>query len=148
MTTSPKTKKAKYRDPHTGDNLTLAEHISWMIQNVIRNWFFIGLITIATITCWLINTDLVLRWWNFVASYLALFIESVVGIAMFSQTRRDAMIIREIRKFSTSDFEVHKESLKMDEKVHRDIVEIIQRLDSLESYMFPEYDEDINDTER
>ena len=79
--------------------------------------------------------------WNYVASYLALFIESVVGIAMFSQTRRDAMIIREIRKFSTSDFEVHKESLKMDEKVHRDVVEIIQRLDSLESYLFPESDE-------
>jgi len=143
VTASPKTKKKKkYRDPHTGDNLTLAEHVSWMIQNVIRNWFFIGFITVATAICWSIGTQSVMAKWNYVASYLALFIESVVGIAMFSQTRRDAMIIREIRKFSTSDFEVHKESLKMDEKVHRDVVEIIQRLDSLESYLFPESDED------
>lgn len=93
----------EYRDPVTGDRLSPSEHLSWIIQGVIRRWLFLGLITVATVVVWSTNEPVALNWWNLSASYLALFIESCVGIAMFSQTRRDAVIIREIRAAEKRD---------------------------------------------
>ena len=93
-----------YSDPVTGDELTHAEHVSWQLQSLIRNWYFIGAITAATIVVSIIGrawTFHLMDIWNFSASYLALFIESIVGIAMFSQTRRDAVKIRKIESLGT-----------------------------------------------
>jgi hypothetical protein len=87
----------QFRDPVTGDPLTLGEHLSWLMQGIIRRWAFLGLITVATIVVWSVNDATGLLWWNLGASYLALLIEGTVGIAMFSQTRRDAVIIRHLR---------------------------------------------------
>lgn len=84
-------------DPATGDHLSAGEHISWVVQGVIRRWAFLITITLLTAVVWLTNNSLALVWWNLCASYLALVIESIVGIAMFSQTRRDAVVLREIR---------------------------------------------------
>jgi hypothetical protein len=89
-----------YHDPVTGDVLTRSERVSWAVQGVIRRWLFLMVFTALTIAWWACPTlfgDPGRTWWNLVASYMAIFIESVVGIAMFSQTRRDALILREIR---------------------------------------------------
>jgi uncharacterized membrane protein YadS len=87
----------KYKDPVTEDELTLQEYISWKIQKVMRNWYFLIAFTIITIIAWSTNNNSVLTWWNLGASYLALVIESIVGIALFNQTKRDAVILREVR---------------------------------------------------
>lgn len=86
-----------HKDPATGDPLSHGEYISWRIQGLIRNWTFLALITVATIIIWATDNSAALTWWNLCASYLALVIESIVGIAMFSQTRRDAVCLREVR---------------------------------------------------
>jgi hypothetical protein len=105
-------KPTPYRDPVTGDLLTVGEKFSWIMQSIIRRWLFIGIITVATIVVWSANKAIGLTWWNLGASYLALLIESTVGIAMFSQTRRDAVAIRETRALA-------KEMVAADEKRDR-----------------------------
>jgi len=86
-----------FRHPITGDDIGLGKHISWKIQFSIRNWYFIGAITFITLFCavWGTINIAVIGWWNVWASYMALFIESIVGISMFEQTRADAKVIRE-----------------------------------------------------
>jgi hypothetical protein len=44
----------KYKDPVTGDAQTVGEHVSWMIQGVIRRWLFLGVITVLTVYVWVI----------------------------------------------------------------------------------------------
>ena len=87
-----------YTDPITGDALSWQEHMSWRIQSVIRHWAFLITFTVVTLGAWAVGSAHVevLVWWNLVASYMAIFVESIVGIAMFSQTRRDAVLIRRI----------------------------------------------------
>jgi hypothetical protein len=117
--------KKIYKDPITGDSLTLQEYISWKIQGVMRNWFFLITITIATIIAWSTNNITILNWWNLAASYLALVIESIVGLAMFRQTLRDACIIREIRSISQRvDKAVEKSSV-----IHQQTYELAQKID-------------------
>lgn len=86
-----------YQDPVTGDRLTRGEWFSWRAQSLIRHWSFIVGFTTVTFTVWILGSPLWLSWWNYAASWLALVIESLVGIAMFGQTRRDAVILRGIR---------------------------------------------------
>jgi len=88
-----------FTDPATGDTLTLGEEVSWQIQGIIRRWLFLIIIIVVTAVCWVVGSAVadVLTWWNLAASLMALIIESVVGIAMFSQTKRDAKIIRGLR---------------------------------------------------
>jgi hypothetical protein len=98
-----------YHDRITGDSLTLAEHISWIIQGIIRRWAFLVVFTLVTIVWWIKPGwfgDPGRTWWNLIASYMAIFIESTVGIAMYSQTRRDALIIREIRALEKRQIEL------------------------------------------
>lgn len=104
---------ARFRDPVTGDELTLAEEASWKMQGIIRRWTFVVVVTLLTIAVWTyvgVSAGWSLRsgaladltWWNLSASYLAILIESTVGIAMFSQTRRDAVKIRKIEAIAES----------------------------------------------
>jgi len=93
----------KYRDPVTDDELSRGEYISWMVQSIIRRWTFLGVVTLLTLLAWstvfwLSQSGAVLTWWNLCASYLAIVIESIVGLAMFGQTRRDAVILRRIAR--------------------------------------------------
>ena len=75
--------------------------VSWKLQGLIRNWWFPIIYTTATIVLFVnfhIWTHDPLDVWNYGASLLALLIENTVGIAMFSQTRRDAIKIRSIER--------------------------------------------------
>jgi len=87
-----------HRDPITGDVLTTGEWISWRIQGIIRRWTFLCIVLAVTAACWLTNNPGVLTWWNLSASLLAIIIETIVGLAMFGQTRRDAVIIRKVER--------------------------------------------------
>lgn len=99
---------AKY-DPITGDELSRAEAVAWRVQWIIRRWTFLVGLTAVTAGAWTyvgVTAGWALRagplavvtWWNVCASYLALLIESVVGMAMYHQVQRDAVILREIRQ--------------------------------------------------
>jgi len=98
---------APHRHPITGEEIGLGQHISWKIQNAIRHWWFILTITAITVVAWTYGAThpSELGWWNAWASYMALFIESVVGISMYQQTRADAQVIRKILAMETSQFE-------------------------------------------
>jgi hypothetical protein len=98
-----------FQHPITGDTIGLGEHLSWLIQSAIRRWAFVLIVTLATAVCWVIDTPTVLTWWNFSASYLAVLIELVVGISMFSQTKNDAKVIRKILAMESSQFEELKD---------------------------------------
>jgi len=89
---------SKYRHPISGEPIGFGKFLSWKIQFLIRRWSFLGGITIVTLTCviWGLNDVGVTTWWNVWASYMALFIESVVGIAVFEQMQADGKAIREI----------------------------------------------------
>lgn len=90
--------KQPRRDPVTGDQLTRGEYVSWVVQGIIRRWAFLGVFTLITLIVWLTDNSIALTWWNLGASYLAIVIESIVGISMYSQTRRDAVILRAIER--------------------------------------------------
>jgi len=94
----------RFKHPVTGDTIGLGEHLSWMAQTAIRRWEFVGVVTVATAVCWGIQTASVLEWWNFAASYTAVLIELIVGIAMFQQTKADAKVIRKILAMETHQF--------------------------------------------
>ena len=94
-------KRPYRRDPVTGDELTRAEYASWLIQGIIRRWTLLILLTIVTIVVWVTRNERALTWWNLGASYYAIVIETIVGIAVFGQTRRDAVVLREVRSISS-----------------------------------------------
>jgi hypothetical protein len=89
---------------------------------MIRRWLFLGIITIVTILAWTTNNGAVLTWWNLGASYLAIVIESIVGISMFSATKRDAICLREVRTISQ-----HVE--KLTEVLLKDVVALEKHLE-------------------
>ena len=100
--------KHEFHDPVTGDLLSLGEHVSWIVQGIIRRWLFLILVTIITLVAWIIGTSVgeVLVWWNLAASFLAIVIESIVGIAMYSQTKRDAVLLRKLNRLMEHTSEV------------------------------------------
>jgi hypothetical protein len=87
-----------HTDPLTGDKLTTQEWVAWKAQALIRTPYFIGLFTVATVVAWSTRNPDILLWWNLVASSLAIYVEWLVGTAMFGQTKRDAGYIRRIAK--------------------------------------------------
>jgi hypothetical protein len=132
--------KKKYKDPVTGDNLTRSEWVSWNVQTyVIRTWWFLVAFTVITGLCIYLgvayNNPNYATNWNYLASYLAIFVEAIVGRAMFSQTRRDAVMIREIRKLmheikkvQQTDLQHQQEDLKVSRSVEdhlHDVLEIL-----------------------
>jgi hypothetical protein len=91
-------------DPATGDLLPFGERVSWGIQGLIRCWpVVIGHVVLSVVWWthpgWFGDTP-DLPHWMAVYSLLAVVIESIVGLAMFSQTRRDATALREVRAIS------------------------------------------------
>jgi cytochrome c biogenesis protein CcdA len=130
-------KRKKYKDPVTGDNLTRSEWLSWNIQTyVIRTWWFLIGFTAVTLTCIYLgiataNTNYATNW-NYLASYLAIFVEAIVGRAMFSQTRRDAVMIREIKKLmheikkvQQTDLQHQQEDLKVSRNVEDQLSDVL-----------------------
>ena len=102
------------QDPVTGDLLTPAEQVSWRIQGVIRNWNFLIVVLLLTAICWATNNAAILLWWNLSASLLAIVIESIVGLAMFGQTRRDALVLREIRAIARRLESLEQQTLQLE----------------------------------
>ena len=94
--------KRKYIHETTGDVLTFSEQISWKVQGIIRNWFFVIIWSTVTFVWWMFptwftDTHAYIKWMN-LASWLAVTVELVIGIAMIGQTKRDAQIIRAMYK--------------------------------------------------
>lgn len=83
------------------ERLPLGEQASWAVQRVIRNWAFLGVFTAFTLWVWVFLDPIwrhpITDQWNLWASYMAIFIEGVTAMALINQTRRDALVIREIR---------------------------------------------------
>lgn len=112
-------------DPVTGDRLPLSERASWTVQAVIRRWSFLGIISLLTGYVWFFADPIwrhpVTDQWNLMASYAAIFIEGVTAMALINQTRRDALVIREIRRLVQRIERLSEETLKdveeVDEKV-------------------------------
>ena len=106
--------KKKYIHETTGDVLTLSEQISWKIQGAIRNWFFVigwtGLSAVWFITPATFGDNHSYIHWQLLASWLAVTVELIIGIAMIGQTKRDALIIRHILKLEKQEIE-HLEDL-------------------------------------
>jgi hypothetical protein len=108
----------RFKHPITGESIGLGEHLSWIAQNAIRRWEFVWVVTLITVICWSVQTSSVLTWWNYSASYAAVLIELVVGIAMYQQTRSDAQVIRKILAMETHQFAELKELI---ERVEEDL---------------------------
>jgi hypothetical protein len=87
-------------DPVTGDKLSAGERVSWMIQRVIRRWAFIGVLQLVTAACfvWGVRTPDVLVWWNLGASDFAIIMEFLIGMALFGQGLRDAVVSRAVER--------------------------------------------------
>ena len=87
-----------YHDPVTNDELSLGEYAALLIQGVIRRWLFIALLFTVTFIVWIVGAFLpaALVWWNLAASLLAVVIESIVGMFLFGQMKRDAVILRKL----------------------------------------------------
>jgi hypothetical protein len=87
-------------DRQTGDQVTGGERFSLLVQAVMRRWAFVLAYTALTITWWYRPHDFgdssSLSHWQDWASYMALLIESVVGIGMFSWARRDSRVLRTV----------------------------------------------------
>jgi len=118
-----------YKHPITGEPIGLGEHLSWTIQSAIRRWAFVFIVTIATAVCWATDKPDVITWWNYAASYMAVFIELVVGISLFSQTKSDAAVIRKILAMETHQFQELKDLIT---RVEEDI----------EVFHFPDIEQD------
>jgi hypothetical protein len=108
--------KNKYIHPDTGDVLTFSENVSWKIQGLIRNWWFVMGWTILTITWWIRphwfgDNSAYVKWMN-LASWLAVTVELVIGIALIGQTKRDAQIIRHILKLEKTEIEHLKDIIE------------------------------------
>ena len=106
--------KKKYIHPDTGDVLTFSENVSWKVQSIIRNWWFVlgwtGLSAIWWANPHLFRDNHSFVHWQLLASWLAVTVELIIGIALIGQTKRDAMIIRHILKLEKQEME-HIEDL-------------------------------------
>jgi len=110
--------KRKYIHKDTGDVLTFSEQISWTIQSIIRNWFFVIGWTAVTVFWWIkpswFGDDKNYVHWMNLASWLAVTVELIIGIAMIGQTKRDAQIIRHILKLEKQEIEHLQDLLEND----------------------------------
>ena len=115
-----KISKRKFIHPDTQDVLTFSELISWKIQGIIRNWTFVILWTGVTVVWWIkphwFGDDRSYVKWMNLASWLAVTVELIIGIAMIGQTKRDAQIIRHILKLEKQELEHIEDIIESKEK--------------------------------
>jgi hypothetical protein len=121
---------SKYINPINGDPMTREEWFAWKLQGVIRRWEFLAFYSLATLTCWVLGGATVLLWWNFCSSYLAIFVEQVVGRATYSVTKTDSAVIREIRKLGKQDTEHSVKDYAIDVETHDMVRRVLEILES------------------
>lgn len=128
----------KHTDPVTGDKVSFAEYATIKAQGVIRRWTIFIVFTIGTIVCWAIDAPNVLLWWNLSASFFAVVVELTVGMAQFSQTRRDAAILRELhtivtelKEFGKKDLEHAQDDLEIDKDSNKVLYEIVEQIQDI-----------------
>jgi len=111
--------KKKFVHPDTGDVLTPSELVSWKVQGLIRNWWFVIAWTGLSFFWWLkphlFKDSTSYVHWQLLASWLAVTVELIIGIAMIGQTKRDAQIIRHILRLEKTEIQ-HLEDLLEDKK--------------------------------
>jgi hypothetical protein len=121
--------KKTYTDEVTGDSLTFSEHVSWKLQAyVIRTWWFLVAFTLITVATVLTFNLSVVGWWNVLASYLAIFVEAIVGRAMAAQARRDSVIIRELRSVLDEIRTLQQQDFKHQEADYEVSLDLNQKL--------------------
>lgn len=132
-------------DPVTGDKVSFSEFATIKAQGVIRRWTIFIIFTIGTGICWAIDLPNVLLWWNLSASFFAVIVELMVGMAQFSQTRRDAAIIRnlhaimreihalvvELKDYGKKDLQHAKDDLAVDLDSNKMLYEIIDEIQQI-----------------
>ena len=112
--------KRKFIHKDTGDVLTFSEKISWTIQGLIRNWWFVIVWTGLSAFWWMKPQVFKDRTsyvhWQLLASWLAVTVELIIGIAMIGQTKRDAQIIRHILKLEKQELEHIEDIIESQQK--------------------------------
>ncbi len=78
--------------------MSRGDAIWWLLMLAVRNPLFLPVLAVLTVLDWTGDWDPNHLWWNLGASALAIVVEAVVGRAMYAQTKRDALILREIKK--------------------------------------------------
>lgn len=78
----------------TGDALTRLEYLTRQAQMGLRHPLFLVGFNLVTLTLMALGLR---EQWNYFASWLAIMVEWMVGVYMFGQTKRDALVIREVR---------------------------------------------------
>lgn len=91
-------KTPRFHDPATGDPLSTLEYFTRQTQQSLRSPWFILLFNAATVALLLLGLG---TSWNYFASWLAIMVEWVVGTYMFGQTRRDALVLRQLLAIAT-----------------------------------------------
>lgn len=85
-------------DPVTGDKLTALEYFTRQAQVVVRSPWFLLAFNAVTLACMVVP-----NWrdpWNWMASWMAIQVEWLVGTYMFGQTGRDAVFLRHVARTS------------------------------------------------
>lgn len=124
---------SKYKNHITGDHLRFSEWLSWKAQGIFRSWWFVSIFTTITFV-WLAFPkpfhDPNRLWLNYYLSYIAVLVESIIGIGVASQAMRDAVIIREINKMnkqdtehSVADYKIDVEALALIKEIHAKLME-------------------------
>ena len=112
--------KRKFVHKDTGDVLTFSEKISWTIQGLIRNWWFVIVWTGLSAFWWMkpqvFKDTTSYVHWQLLASWLAVTVELIIGIAMIGQTKRDAQIIRHILKLEKQELEHIEDIIESQQK--------------------------------
>lgn len=89
---------SRFHDPATGDPLSALEYGTRQIQQALRSPWFLLAFNLSTLILFLLGLR---EQWNYFASWLAIMVEWVVGTYMFGQTRRDAIILRQLLATAT-----------------------------------------------
>jgi hypothetical protein len=107
--------------------------MSWKSQAIFRSWWFVSIFTTITFTWLAIPVwfhDPGRLWLNYYLSYLAVLVESIIGIGVASQSMRDAVILREIKKLGASDtehsvldYKIDVEALALIKEIHAKLME-------------------------
>lgn len=126
-------------DPVTGDQLSFSEQVSWFLQGIIRRWPTVVFYIVGSALWWHANGldfrnllhDPDLAHWNVLASLMAIVIESIVGIAMFSQTKRDAQVLRRVARLEEALLRMEEAQGSELKLLRRDTVAIAKTIAAL-----------------